>query len=154
MSVGNRDLPVGVEKGNVPFDGKSLPPRGNEELGNLFLSGRRAGDGRLPNQKSKSGLGLIRPQETNFISEKFVVKQPALEVIDRRRPVFLAGPVHHQKSEKIGPSGLQDGGLAGQEPNLMFVTLVVRLATQLFGRSFEEESSLTSVLEEDSDLFV
>jgi len=73
---------------------------------------------------------------------------------DRRGFVLLMGPVDHQQSEKVGPSGFEVGLRCLVEPDLMLVALVVWRAAQFGRRPVEDESDFGGVAAEDGEFFV
>jgi hypothetical protein len=65
--------------------------------------------------------------------------------------VFFVGPVDYEKSEKVRPSGFENGFRIREIPNLMLVTLLVRSSIQFVRRSREGETGLVGVVAENSE---
>lgn len=154
VGIRNGDAAPGIEERDVAVDGEALPPSGSEEFGNLLIGGRLTRDGRLPDQEAETGVRPESSNEGDAVSEKVVVETPALEVVARGGAAFLTGTMDHQQTEKIGPRRFEDRFLMTDEPDLMFVALVVGRSAQFFRRRFKEETAFSTPVEEDSDFLV
>lgn len=82
MGVRDHDTAFGIEISGVPVQHETTPARGGEKVADFLIGGGAAGDGGLPDQESKSGIGGKSAEENHFVTEEFVVKGPALQIVD------------------------------------------------------------------------
>ncbi len=75
--------------------------RGGEKVADFLLGGGAAGDGGLPDQEPKSGIGGKCAEEHHFVSEEFVVEGPALQIVDGGSLRFLVRAMDDEKTEEI-----------------------------------------------------
>lgn len=76
---------------------------------------------------------------------------PALQIVNGRGFVFLAGTMNDKRSKKVGPSGLEEDLPGRKVPNLVLVALFVRCTTQFRRRFGEVEAPLFGIGTKNSE---
>jgi len=154
VSVGNDDLPHGIEKCDVPIDDKAKPTGFEEEPLDLRIGRGLACDGGLADQEAEALVGALNAKKDDFIAEDFIVEVPTLQIVDGRCLALLVGTVNDEQTKKVGPGGLEKTLCIGKVPDLMFIALLVRQATQVWRGGFNEEVPFRDVAEEDGEFLV